>query len=138
VAEELLEDRVKKLEKSVELLAEVPGQLTRLDQRVERLEARTERIEGRVTNVELQVLQLRTDMRAGFSAASRELGDTRSSLLEVIDSSSRATQKLYDEGRKETRELLTDLRKDVVQTLGTQMRVLHEDLVERIKVLGKA
>jgi hypothetical protein len=68
----------------------------------------------------------------------KALGDTRSSLLEVIDSSSRATQKLYDEGRKETRELLTDLRKDVVQTLGTEMRVLHEDLVERIEVLGKA
>ena len=138
MAEDLLEERVKKLERALESLAEVPGQLTRLGERVERIEDRTERIEGRVTNVELQISQLRTDMRVGFSAASRELGDTRSSLLEVIDSSSRATQKLYDEGRKETRELLTDLRKDVVQSLGTEMRVLHEDLVERIKVLGKA
>jgi hypothetical protein len=131
VAEELLEERVKKLERALESLAEVPKQLTRLGDGIERLE-------GGVTNVELQVSQLRSDMRVGFSAASRELGDTRSSLLEVIDSSSRATQKLYDEGRKETRELLTDLRKDVVQSLGTEMRVLHEDLVERIKVLGKA
>jgi F0F1-type ATP synthase membrane subunit b/b' len=130
VAEELLEDRVTKLENVLESLAEVPKQLTWLGERVEK-------VEDRVTNVELQVSQLRSDMRVGFSAASRELGDTRSSLLEVIDSSSRATQKLYDEGRKETRELLTDLRKDVVQTLGTEMRVLHEDLVERIKTIGK-
>jgi len=130
VAEELLEDRVKKLEKALEPLAEAPGQLTRLDERVERIEVRTERIEGRVTNVESQIVQLRTEMRVGFSAASRVLGDTRSSLLEVIDSSARATQKLYDEGREEMRKLFAATH--------TQMRALHEDLVERIKVLGKA
>ena len=39
VAEELLEERVKKLEKSLESLAEVPKQLTRLGERVERIEA---------------------------------------------------------------------------------------------------
>jgi hypothetical protein len=120
VAEELLEERVKKLERALESLAEVPKQLTRLGERVEK-------VEDRVTNVESQIVQLRTEMRDGFSA-----------VLEVVDSSSKATQTLYDEGRKGTRELLTDLRKDVVQTLGTEMRVLHEDLVERIKVLGKA
>ena len=68
MAEELLEDRVTRLEKSLESLAEVPTQLAGLGDRVQRIEARTERIGGRVTNVELQISQLRTDMRAGFSA----------------------------------------------------------------------
>jgi len=134
VAEELLEDRVKKLERTLESLAEVPKHLTGLGQRVERIEASTERIEGRVTNVELQISQLRTDMRVGFSAAGRALGDTREAILEVIDSSSKATQKLYDEGQRR----LEDVKKEIILTLGTEMRVLHEDLVERIKVLGKA
>ncbi len=134
MAEELLEDRVKKLERTLELLAEVPTHLTGLGQRVERIEARTERIEGRVTNVELQISQLRTDMRVGFSAAGRALGDTREAILEVIDSSSKATQKLYGEGQRR----LEDVKKEIIVTLGTEMRVLHEDLVERIKLLGKA
>ncbi len=110
MAEELLEERVKKLEKSLESLAEVPSQLTRLGERVERIEARTERIEGRVTNVESQISQLRSDMRVGFSAASREVGGTRDAILEVIDSSSKATQKLYDEGREELRKQFGDLK----------------------------
>ena len=118
---------MKKLEKALESLAEVPKQLTRFGDRVERLE-------GRVTNVELQISQLRSDMRVGFSAASRELGDTREAILDVIDSSSKATQKLDHEGQRR----LEDVKKEIVTTLGTEMRVLHEDLVERIKVLRRA
>jgi hypothetical protein len=121
VAEELLEERVKKLERALESLAEVPGQLTRLGDHVGGLE-------GRVTKVESQISQLRSDIQVGFSAAGRDLGDTRDAILEVIDSSSQATQKLYDDGRKEMRQLFKETN--------TQMRVLHEDLVERIKLLG--
>ena len=147
MAEELLEERVKKLEKSLESLAEVPGQLTRLGERVERiearterLEARTERIEGRVTNVESQISQLRSDMRVGFSAASREVCGTRDAILEVIDSSSKATQKLYDEGREEMRKQFGDLKGEVLGEIAqtrTDMRVLHEDLVSRIALINK-
>jgi hypothetical protein len=121
VAEELLEERVKKLERALESLAEVPGQLTRLGDHVGGLE-------GRVTKVESQISQLRSDIQVGFSAAGRDLGDTRDAILEVIDSSSQATQKLYDDGRQEMRQLFKETN--------TQMRVLHEDLVERIKLLG--
>ena len=127
MAEELLEDRVKKLEKALESLADVPKQLAGVGDRVERLE-------GRVTNVELQISQLRSDMHVGFSAASRELGDTREAILEVIDSGSKATQKLYVEGQRR----LEDVKKEIVMTLRTEMRVLHEDFVERIKVLRRA
>ena len=147
MAEELLEERVKKLEKSLESLAEVPGQLTRLGERVERIEARTERleagterIEGRVTNVESQISQLRSDMRVGFSAASREVRGTRDAILEVIDSSSKATQKLYDEGREEMRKQFGDLKGEVLGEIAqtrTDMHVLHEDLVSRIALINK-
>ena len=154
MAEELLEERVKKLEKSLESLAEVPGQLTRLGERVERIEARTERlearteriearterIEGRVTNVESQISQLRSDMRVGFSVAGREVRGTRDAILEVIDSSSKATQKLYDEGREELRKQFGDLKGEVLGEIAqtrTDMHVLHEDLVSRIALINK-
>jgi archaellum component FlaC len=140
VAEERLEERVKKLERSLESLAEVPGQLTRLGERVERIEARTERIEGRVTNVESQISQLRSDMRVGFSAASREVFGTRDAILEVIDSSSKATQKLYDDGREEMRKQFGDLKGELLGEIAqtrTDMRVLHEDLVSRIALINK-
>ena len=140
MAEELVEERVKKLERSLESLAEVPGQLTRLGERVERMEARTERIEGRVTNVESQISQLRSDMRVGFSAASREVRGTRDAILEVIDSSSKATQKMYDEGREELRKQFGDLKVEVLGEIAqtrTDMRVLHEDLVSRIALINK-
>ena len=123
MAQDLLEDRVKKLEKALESLADVPRQLTGLGDRVEGLA-------DRVTKVESQIVQLRTDTRDGFTA-----------VLEVVDSSSKATQKLYDDGRDEMRKLFGDLKgelkEDIAQTR-TDMRMLHEDLVERIKVLGKA
>jgi predicted nucleic acid-binding Zn-ribbon protein len=136
----LREERVKKLERSLESLADVPGQLTRLDERVERIDARTERIEGHVTNVESQISQLRIDMRVGFSAASREMGGTRDAILEVIDSSSKGTQKLYDEGREQMRKLFGDLKSEVKSDIAqtrTDMRVLHEDLVSRISLINR-
>ena len=136
MAEELLEERVKKLEKALDSLAEVPKQLTGLGQRVERIEVRTERIEGRVTNVESQISQLRSDMRVGFSAASREVCGTRDGILEVIDSSSKATQKLYDEGREEMRRQFGEVKGEIAQTRA-DMRVLHEDLVSRIALINK-
>ena len=117
MAEELLEDRVKKLEEKIDRLGELPV-------RVDGLDLRMHGVERRLGQVELQIVQLRTEMGNGFSA-----------VLEVIDSSSKATQALYDQGRRETRDLLDKLNEDVVETLGTQMRVLHEDLVERIKSL---
>jgi hypothetical protein len=114
--------------------------LTRLGERVELMEVRTERIEGRVTNVESQISQLRADVRDGFSAAGRGLGDTRDAILEVIDSGSKATQRLYDEGREEMRKLFGDLKgelkSDIAQTRA-DMRMLHEDLVSRIALINK-
>ena len=117
MAEELLEDRVKKIEETLQSLAGMPAQLSTLEGRVSALD-------GRVGKVELQIVQLRTEMRDGFSA-----------VLEVVESSSKATQTLYDENRNETRTLFGDLKNEMRATR-TQMRALHEDLVDRIKLLG--
>jgi uncharacterized protein YicC (UPF0701 family) len=110
-----LEDRVKELEESVKSLGQVPGQIVEL--------------RDRVTNVESQIVQLRREMGDGFTA-----------VLEVIQSSSDATQKLLDNTRLEARTLFGGLKDDLtneIRATRTQMRALHEDLVERIKTLGK-
>ena len=52
----------------------------------------------------------------------------------MIDSSSKATQKLYDDGQRR----LEDVKQEIVVTLGTEMRVLHEDLVSRIALINGA
>jgi DNA repair exonuclease SbcCD ATPase subunit len=88
---------VEKLEKTLESLAGIPDRMTA--------------VEDRVGSLELQIVQLRTELKEGFSAV-------RSDLLEVFDSGSRATQELF------------------TQTW-TQMRVLHEEVISRIARLGE-
>ena len=143
-----LTERVEHLEKTVDSLRELPSRVIR--------------VEVRVTAVEEQVVQLRGEMRDGFSA-----------VLQVIDASSVATQRLIDEARAETKQGFADVRAEMVQgfaevrgemaqgfadvrgemaqgfatvrvemTQGlgdvrTEMRVLHEDLVERIARIGE-
>jgi len=103
LADDLMVERVEELEKAVESLVELP-------QRMTTLEGRMGHLEGRVGSLELQIVQLRTEMKDGFSAV-------RGEFLEVFDAGSRATEMLF----KETWAL---------------MRTLHEDVIERIKQLG--
>jgi hypothetical protein len=102
-------ERVENLEKMVESLVEIPQRMTA--------------VEGRVGSLELQIVQLRNEMRDGFSAvraeAKRANRRLMRGLLQVIDASSRATQVLFQETQN-------------------QMRVLHEDLVSRIARIGEA
>jgi isocitrate/isopropylmalate dehydrogenase len=168
-----LAERVESLEKASAALRELP--------------ARVSRVELRVTAVEEQVLQLRGEMRDGFSA-----------VLDVIDAGSAATQRMFDETRAlveatraEAKDGLVGLREEMRMEFGavhtefanvragmsqefanvraemsqefanvraemsqeftkvradigeefvhvrTQMRVLHEDLVERIARIGE-
>jgi hypothetical protein len=114
------------LEKTVDSLRELPARVTG--------------VEVRVTAVEEQVVQLRGEMRDGFSA-----------VLQVIDASSVATQRLIDEARAETKQGFADVRTEMAQGFATvrveitqgltdvrtEMRVLHEDLVERIARIGE-
>ena len=79
--------------------------------------------------------QLRTEMKDEFAAVRRELAQTRDNLLEAIESGSQARQQMFDEVREDIRAFRqeTNTRFD---GLSTQMRVLHEDVIERISRLG--
>jgi hypothetical protein len=105
MADDLMMERVEELEKAVESLAELPQRMTTLDGRMGHLE-------GRVGSLELQIVQLRTEMKDGFSAL-------RGEFLEVFDAGSRATEMLF----KETWAL---------------MRTLHEDVISRLARIGEA
>src|SRR6185436_3481961 len=103
---------------------------------VEQKLAGIESLPERMTALESQFLQLRTEMRGEFSAVQIEMraGDeeTRRTLREEIHAGDEETRRvLRDEirgGDEETRRVL----RDEIAALGTHMRVLHEDLVERI------
>jgi predicted nucleic acid-binding Zn-ribbon protein len=115
MADDLVLERVEKLEKAFASLATVPGEVADLN--------------GRVGNLEVQIVQLRAEMTAEFSAVRADLRDvhdglaseiasTRSNILEIIESSSQATGEMF----KET---------------WSQMRMLHEDVIERIKHISE-
>ena len=98
-----MDERVTNLEKLAETLAPLPDDVRGL--------------KVRVGAVESQIVQLRTD-----------LDDRTTAILQVIDSSSKATQRLVD-------EVLVAVREGDQET-PREMRVLHEDLVNRISLLG--
>jgi hypothetical protein len=81
--------------------------MDRLERRVERLE----RLPDRVTAVESQIVLLRDEMRSEFSAVRADAVETRRVLTERMES-------LFD-------------------VSGRHMRLLHEDLVERIARMGE-
>jgi uncharacterized protein YPO0396 len=88
---------------------------------VEQKLAGLESLPERMTALESQFLQLRTEMRAEFSAIRNEIqaGDDR------------VTRTLREEIRSGDEETQRVLREEIAG-LGTHMRVLHEELVERI------
>ena len=90
-----------------------------LDERVDMLERRTEILEQlpeRLTALETQIVQLRDEMRGEFSATRAEVraGDER--MIQTL------RQEIRD-GDEETRRF---------------MRILHEEVLERMKFLGGA
>ena len=96
-----------------------------LERRVEILE----RLPERVTALETQIVQLRDEMRAEFSAtrAGARTGDERVVLA------------LRDEiraGDQETRRVLRDEIRAVDEETRRFMRILHEEVIERIRLLG--
>jgi predicted nucleic acid-binding Zn-ribbon protein len=110
MADDLVVERVKKLEKAFASLATLPREVADL--------------KGRVGSLEVQIVQLRAEMTEEFSAVRADLrsvheklASTRSDILEAIESSSQAAG-----------ELLRDV--------WSQVRMLHEDVIERMKHLG--
>ena len=114
MAHEPVIERVEKLEKTVAALTSLPGEVSQLSRRVGTMES--------------QIVQLRTEMKDEFSAVRRELAETRDVLLEAIETGSQARQKMFDEVRQETNTRFDGL--------STQMRVLHEDVIDRISRRG--
>jgi hypothetical protein len=86
-------------------LGAVEGRLGAVEGRLGAVEGRLEGVEVRLTSFEGQILQLRTEMHAGFSTVQGEFAAVRQEIKQ---------------GDEETRRF---------------MRVLHEDLVARIAVL---
>jgi len=128
-----------------------------LERRVEILE----RLPDRVTALESQIVQLRDEMRSEFSAtrADARAGDERvmTTLREEIRAGDeRVTTTLREEiragdervittlreeirsGDEETRRALTQEMRDLYDANERHMRLLHEDLVERIATLRDA
>ena len=75
------------------------------------LPGRVDDLERRADVFEEQFLQFRAEVRVAFSAVRDEFSAVRAEMVA--------------------------LKKSTVDELGTQMRVLYEDLVERIKCLGQ-
>jgi hypothetical protein len=111
VGEKAIAERVEALEKGMDSLRGLPAKFDDLGTRVSG-------VESRLTTVESQVVQLRRDMNDGFSAT-----------LQIIEASSKATQTMFDATQKIIRQGDEETR--------IQMRVLHEDLVKRLAVLGE-
>jgi hypothetical protein len=106
-----------------------------LARRVEILEQKVERLEtlpARVAAVELQILQLRQEMRAEFSAMRQEL--TALFRTELKGTAESLTEPLTE---SLTRSLRAEIREGDEETR-RYMRVLHEEVIARLAALGDA
>ena len=149
-------ERVEKLEKTVAALTGVPGEVSQLSSRVGTMESqivqlRTE-MKDEFSAVRRELAAMRGDqtelrgelhehggglaeLRSGLAELRGDLAETRDNLLGVIESGSQASQQMFEEVREDIRVFRqeTYLRFD---GLSTQMRVLHEDVIDRISRLG--
>ena len=124
MTEPTLAERVTILERKVDDLASLPA---------------------RVTAVELQIVQLRDEMRLGFSAVRQEVTGLREDLLTTIRQGDDAVREELHVGMGELRgemqrlrdELRAEIREGDHETR-RYMRVLHEDVIARIAALGDA
>jgi phosphoglycerate-specific signal transduction histidine kinase len=115
--------------------------VTILEQTVEDLAV----LPARVAGVELQIVQLRDEMRLGFSAVRQEMAGLREDLLDTIRHGDDAVRgELHAEMRElrsEMQRLREELRGEIRegdQETRRYMRVLHEDVIARIAALGDA
>jgi hypothetical protein len=135
-----------------------PDLAERMDN-IERIVEPLRALPDRVTKVESQIVQLRTEMRGEFSAIRRDMATkedvakcaTREDLAkcatkeELAKCSTREDLARYatkeDLAKLATRDDLARLGRGLrrqTQGLHTRMLVLHEDLVQRLKVIGEA
>jgi hypothetical protein len=112
------------------------GQRT-LTNRVQVLERKVESLENlpeRVRSLELQFMQFREEVRAEFSATRAELS------AEIRGEIERTRAELRAEIRAGDEQTRTDLRAEIRagdEETRTYMRVLHEEVLSRIALLGE-
>jgi hypothetical protein len=131
----------RRLEERMDLLEEALKPLRQLPERVASLE-------GAVTGLESKVLQLQTEMRAGFSAISQDLKayatkeDLRAYATKEDLKAYATKEDLKVFATKEDLKVFAtkDELAAALAPLATrsEMLMLHEDLVGRIKTLGDA
>ena len=68
-----MDERVTDLEKLAESLAPLPVRMEAVEGRLGVVEKRLGTVETRLSTVESQIVQLRTEMRVGFSTVRREM-----------------------------------------------------------------
>ena len=133
----------------------------RLTSRVEAIEQRMETWDARFDAIGSQISQLRDEMRIEFSGVREEIhqGDEEVSLSlrETIQASNEETRQVLREeiragdeetrrvlrdeiraGDEETRQVLRDEIRAGDEETRTLMRVLHEDVITRLAMLGDA
>jgi len=104
---ESIDRRVEILEQHVEMLKDLPFRMTSV-------EGRLTSIEGRLTSVEAQVVQLRSEMKGGFSALSYAINAMHTDIVARFEAQD---------------EKFMDLKR--------HMHMLHEDALERIARLSE-
>ena len=121
MAQKSLEERVDMLERRVEILEQLPD---------------------RVTAVEQQIVYLRDEMRAEFSATRAEARAGDDSVVRTLrEEIQQVTQTLRDEIRESSEQVTQMLRQEIRdgdEETRRFMRVLHEEVIERIRLLGAA
>ena len=104
-----------------------------LEVRMDRLEKRVgilEQLPERVTALESQIVLLRDEMRSEFSAVRGEIRDGDEQVIKTLRDEIRA-------GDEETRRVLSERMESLFDENERHMRLLHEDLVERIARTGE-
>jgi phosphoglycerate-specific signal transduction histidine kinase len=107
-----------------------------LTDRVEVLEVKVAALEGlpeSVSGVESQIVQLRNEMRGGFSAVHQEMHD----LGETLRQEMREGQQEFRQEMRGLEGTLRDEMRALNEDTKSQMRVLHEDVIDRISRIGE-
>ena len=118
-----------------------------LEERVDNLERRVEileRLPERVTALETQIVQLRDEMRAEFSATRTEARTGDEGVIKTLRDEIRAgdehvVKTLRDEIRAGDEHVVKTLRDEIRagdEETRRFMRILHEEVIERIRLLG--
>ena len=123
MADDPVMERVERIERTLESLVDLPVAVRQIGNQMGSLEARTAGLEARTAGLEART--------AGLEARTAGLEAHTAALTSRVERVELQIVQL----RTEMKDEFSAVRRDVSE-LGTQMRVLHEDVIERISRLG--